>query len=142
MTVTRTDIALASGITASAATLGLVIGLGRSSADPWVALEAGGHLWMGSPVRALWPYVVVGATRHLLLVTPLGALMAWAPATRRHPGWTALVVAALAVLVAPVLPDLLRPLALDLAPAERVVAWLVLAGGLALGARLTPEQTT
>ncbi len=141
MAVTRTDMALASGITASAATLGIVIGLGRNASDPWVALEAGAHLWMGSPVRALWPYVVLGATRHVLLVTPLGAVMAWAPSARRYPGWTAIATAAVAVLVAPVLPDVIRPLALELSPAERIVTWLVLAGGLALGARLTPEQT-
>lgn len=141
MAISRTDVALASGITASAATLGLLIGLGRSSADPFFALIAGGHLWLGSPVRAAWPYVVVGAIRHLLLVTPLGFAIAATPATRAHAGWMAVAVAGVAVLVAPVLPDLLRPLALDLSAVERVATWMVLAGGLTLGARLAPERT-
>ena len=140
MAVTRTDMALAAGLTASAATLGVLIGLGRKAVDPFFALAAGGHLWMGSPVSTAWPYVLMGALRHVLLVTPLGVGLVLTPETRRHPGWVAVAVAGVAVLVAPSLPDLIRPLALDLAPAERVLTWLVLAGGLTLGARLTPER--
>ena len=140
MAVTRTDMALAAGLTASAATLGVLIGLGRTAVDPYFALAAGGHLWMGSPVTSAWPYVVVGAIRHVLLVTPLGVGIVITPETRRHAGWVAMAVAAVAVLVAPSLPDVVRPLALDLAPIERVLTWLVLAGGLTLGARLAPEQ--
>ncbi|MBI3792753.1 MAG: hypothetical protein HY275_17990 [Gemmatimonadetes bacterium] len=141
MTSSRTDIALAAGLTASAATLGVLIGLGRSSADPYFALVAGGHLWAGSLMRAEWPYVIIGAVRHVVLVTPLGFVLAATPATRAHVGWIAAATAGLAVLVTPSLPDLIRPLALELSPAERVVTWLVLAAGLALGARLAPERT-
>jgi hypothetical protein len=140
MAVTRTDTALAAGITASAATLGVLIGFGRTAADPYFALTAAGHLWMGSPVRSAWPYVVVGAVRHVLLVTPLGAVLVLTPELRRHAGWVAMAVAGVAVLVAPSLPDVIRPLALELAPIERVLVWLALSGGLTLGAWLAPEQ--
>ncbi len=142
MTSTRRDVALASGITASAATLGVLIGLGRASADPFFALAAGGHLWFGASLRAEWPYVFAGAARHLLLVSPLGAAVALAPWSRRHLVEVALAVAGVAVLAVPYLPDLIRPLALDLSWAERVVTWMALSGGLVLGARLAPDPST
>lgn len=141
MPATRTDLALAAGLTASAATLGVLVALGRATADPFVALIAGGHLWLGHLVRPEWPYVVVGAMRHVALVTPLGFAVAATEGTRANAGLVALAVGALVVLLGPWFPDVLRPLALDLAPAERVVTWLALAGGLVLGARLVPERT-
>ncbi len=141
MRASRTDLALAAGLTASAATLGVLVALGRAASDPFVALIAGGHLWLGHVVRAEWPYVVVGAMRHVALVTPLGFALAATEGTRANAGLVALAVGAVVVLLDPWFPDLLRPLAMDLAPAERVVTWLVLAGGLAFGARLVPERT-
>ena len=139
MATSRHALALASGITASAATLGVLVGLGRASTDALFALAAGGQLWLGSPVRVGWPYVAVGIVRHLLLVTPLGYAVSATPATRAHLVWVALGVAAAFVVLGPFLPNVMRPFALALSPLEQGAMWLALAAGLIVGARLAPE---
>lgn len=141
MPVSRRTFALAAGITASAASLGILLGLDRTSSDPLFAMAAGGHLWLGASARLSWPYVLVGTVRHVLLVSVLGFVVAATPFTRRNAGWVSAAVAGLAVVVGPFLTDVIRPIAVDLAPVERVALWLALTAGLALGARLAPEGT-
>lgn len=139
MPVSRRTLALAAGITASAASLGILLGLGRTSSDPLFAMAAGGHLWLGASARLNWPYVLVGTVRHVVLVSLLGFAVTATPRTRAHLCWVSAVVAAVAVVVGPFLPDVIRPIAVDLAPVEQVALWLALTVGLAAGARLAPE---
>lgn len=123
---------------AASATAGILVGVSRSAGDAWFALAAGGHLWMGFGERPPWLFLAVGALRHLVIFGALGAL--WGRLAGRRVLAMQVLCAALLALAAvglsPWLPDLLRPVAIDLRPVEAAACVVTAAAALVAGGRM------
>lgn len=138
MNPSRFDHGLRVGAVVASATAGVLVTIGHSAGALSFPFAAGGHLLLGTMARVPWVFVAAGIARHVVLHVGVATLFTWF--ARRLRGWplvlTALGFGALVWFVGPRLPDVIRPVAFDLLPAEATIYCLTLAGSLAAGVLL------
>ena len=126
------------GIVVASATAGVLVTIGHSAGALSFPFAAGGHLLLGTLARVPWVFVAAGIIRHVVLHVGAATLFTWFAGRLR--GWPLVLAAggsgALVWLVGPRFPDIIRPVALDLLPAEAIIYCLALAGSLAAGVLL------
>jgi len=134
----RFELGLRTGAVVASATAGVLVAIGHAAGDIFFPFAAGGHLLLGSVARVPWVFVMAGLARHVVLHLGAATLFTWfAGRLRRGPlALAAAGAGALVWVVGPRFPDAIRPVALDLLPAEGVIYCLTLAGALAAGVLL------
>ena len=120
---------------AASATAGILVGISRGVGDPSFAIVAGGNLWMRNGTGSPSLLLAVGAGRHLLLFGALGLL--WRAISDRRSFATRVGLAVLLTValvgLSPVLPEVIRPVAIDLRTAQRLALEVACVLGLLAG---------
>ena len=138
MIPSRFDLGLRTGAVAASATAGVLVTIGHSAGDLLFPFAAGGHLLLGSAIRVPWVFVAAGIVRHMVLHVGAATAFTWfAGALRGARLATAgAAVGAIVWLAGSHFPDMIRPVALDLLPAEAFIYCMTLAASLAAGVLL------